>query len=143
MTTIAADARQGLMIADTRISLGETSIRAKKIRRVKGLLIAAAGDVAQVREFERWFTSGADPAKRPTDFGEFEALILDPAGLWYVDAVLNVLKITSGYYAIGSGGPYALGALAAGAELRRAVRIGCDYDRGSAPPLQTMRFTRK
>ena len=51
---------------------------------------------------------------------------------------LSVCRTNDGFYAVGSGAAYALGALAAGAKANAAVDIACKFSVYSSGPLLTM-----
>jgi ATP-dependent protease HslVU (ClpYQ) peptidase subunit len=55
--------------------------------------------------------------------------------LFDVDDDLSVMRHNNGYYGIGSGANYAIGALYAGADPVRAVEIACELNAFSAPPI--------
>jgi len=64
------------------------------------------------------------------------------AGTTQVDDTLSVLMRDDGIYGIGSGAPYAIGALQAGATWRRAMQIAAKNNVFTAPPFITHKQTK-
>lgn len=65
----------------------------------------------------------------------FQFLISVGGEIFDIDEDLSVMKSDDNFYAIGSGGPYALGALYAGAEPETAMEIASKVSAYSAPPF--------
>lgn len=55
-------------------------------------------------------------------------LVVVRGRLYEIDFDTSVSRRTDGQHAIGSGAPYALGALAAGASLREAIEVAASFD---------------
>ncbi|HJV75467.1 MAG TPA: hypothetical protein VJ654_14670 [Noviherbaspirillum sp.] len=140
MTTIVCN-RSG-MAADRRIS-DMPMFQAKKLFRVGGSLIGVAGSMDQCLRFVEW---RRNPEVRPTfaDSPSFSALELTSGGkiLWWGSEMMPV-EISEEFYAIGSGAPYALGALSAGKSLKEAVKIAARWNEATGPEVQTMNLRRK
>jgi hypothetical protein len=66
---------------------------------------------------------------------DFTLLIAIAGQIFEIDDDYGVLKTESGIYGIGSGSPFALGALYAGAEWEDALRIACKLSVFSEPPF--------
>jgi hypothetical protein len=130
MTTIASDAKRGLMAADSMTSTSDSWWPSTKIHRVEGALIGGAGEAASIRQFVTWYSDGQRMPK-PKIADNFCALVLNAEGLFYWASNLVPEPIERGFHAIGSGGNAALGALLAGANVKRAVEIACLVDTGS------------
>lgn len=130
MTTIAADAKRQLMACDSMVSTSDSWWPATKVYRAGSALIGGAGDAASVRQFVAWFSDGMRNPK-PKINDNFCALVLDADGLSYWASNLVPEPIERGFHAIGSGGNAALGAILAGANVKRAVEIACQVDSGS------------
>jgi ATP-dependent protease HslVU (ClpYQ) peptidase subunit len=65
----------------------------------------------------------------------FQFLISVGGELFDIDEELTVIKSDENLYAIGSGGPYALGALYAGAEPLKAMEIAAQLSAYTSPPF--------
>lgn len=141
MTTIAY--AKGTMAADTQMTFGDaTKARVSKINRLPdGSLFACAGSQSQGVRLKEWAQGGFDAEKRPK-FGpkaEVEALLIKPDGtIWYYDGSAIPDKLEDKFYAIGSGGAFALGALASGKSAVQAVRIAARYDSTTSEPIDKM-----
>lgn len=130
MTTIAADARKGLMACDSMTSTGDSWWPSTKVHRVADALIGGAGEAASIRQFASWYADGQRSPK-PKIGDNFCALVLSREGLFYWASNLVPEPIERGFHAIGSGGNAALGALLAGAQVKRAVEIATEVDTSS------------
>ena len=71
------------------------------------------------------------------DGTRFQFLMAVGGELFDVDEDLSVMKNEDNFYAIGSGGPFALGALYAGAAPLQAMEIASKVSAYSAPPFYT------
>lgn len=137
----------------------------KKISQRGALLIAGAGEVAPCdiaqniwnppqftakdkKDVYRYMITKVMPSLRKclTDNGynfeedkkdgmRFQFLISVGGEIFDIDEDLSVMKSDDNFYAIGSGGPYALGALYAGAEPELAMEIASKVSAYSAPPF--------
>ena len=137
----------------------------KKIAQRGAILIAGAGEVAPCdiaqniwippqfttkdkKDPYRFMIVKAIPSLRKclTDNGynfeedkkdgtRFQFLMAVGGELFDIDEDLSVMKSEDNIYAIGSGGPFALGALYAGAEPMRAMEIASKVSAYSAPPF--------
>lgn len=151
MTTILADVRRRVMVAESNVAVGECSrLVACKVFRLRGALVATSGDAASGEIFMRWYASGErqDDAKavtrlmtRDEDF-MFDALVLRADGLWHYDCPFPT-RVENKYYAIGSGAPAALAAIETMRRLRKtvdpvlAVKIACEVDPNSRGPVRS------
>ena len=124
MTTIVADLYS--MGSDRRVS-GGSMFTAEKIQRIKGSLYGGCGNFEQVLKMFEWFKN---PDMKPEWKFEpdFEILQLSPDGLFFWGSEMIAIPITMPYFAIGSGGHYALGAMECGADLAHAIRVASKYD---------------
>lgn len=134
MTTIVANSEG--MASDSGLAMGSTvsSIKAKKIFRIKGHLVGTSGSCAQAAHliYDLKATKD-DPLSYLTDESEYSydchALILAPDGtIWYYDG--NGIPFTSGedYAVAGSGGTIAMAAMMAGAHPKEAAKIAIALD---------------
>lgn len=141
MTTVAY--RDGLMASDSSALVHETHVHpARKIWRVGGGLVGMAGSLVHMPAFVRWLAEGADVGEYPD--GDFDAIVVDPSGRvsMYEGAGPEPIVVREKYVAIGSGAPVALGALAAGADARAAVKAAIKHTTGSKAPVRSLRLRR-
>lgn len=140
MTTIAY--RDGVLASDSLVTLGSTKVHGsyQKIRRVGGHLIGTAGSVAACQSFIDWVRCGDDESPPPK--GEYNALIIDPRGRVREMENGSVLPVPRGakFFAIGSGAPYALAAMYAGASATEAVKIAAKIDTSTGLPVKTLKI---
>jgi hypothetical protein len=130
MTTIAADSKRGLMACDSMTSTADAWWPSTKVHRAGNALIGGAGESAAIRQFVAWYADGLRLPK-PKLPDTFCCLVLNPDGLFYWASNLIPEPIERGFHAIGSGGNAALGAMLAGANVKRAVEIATQVDTGS------------
>lgn len=141
MTTVAYKA--GVMAADTQMTFSDESKgRVSKILRLDdGSLFACAGHIKPVNKLRAWAKTGFDPTKKPgvSSKSSIEALLIKPDGsIWYYDWTLEADKLENEFFAIGSGRPYALGALASGKTAVQAVKIAAQFDTNTSEPIDKM-----
>lgn len=130
MTTIAADAKRGLMACDSMASTADSWWPTTKVHRTPDALIGGAGETAAIRLFVAWYKDGQRLPK-PKLPDTFCCLVLNGEGLYYWASNLVPEPIERGFHAIGSGGNAALGAMLAGANVKKAVEIATQVDTGS------------
>lgn len=157
MTTILAQQfENGFVIAaDSQVTSGDTPYRhsvMQKISRVGDLWIAGAGDAAVCDTLQHMWT----PPKLPKDISNpYLAMVKDivPSMRWAVEksnvktekdedyefivGIANRVFVVTGWttlaseagiYGVGTGAPYGIGALAAGARIETAISIAAKYD---------------
>lgn len=157
MTTILGKQFENgfILAADSQVTSGDTPYRhsvMQKISRVGDLWIAGAGDAAICDVIQHMWT----PPKLPKDVGDAYNLMVKeivPSMRWAVEksgvklekeddfefivGFSNRLFVVSGWvtmaseagiYGIGTGAPYGIGALAAGAKIDKAIAIASKYD---------------
>lgn len=145
MTTIATDGRS--IAADGRVS-ARTEIRSEthdKLRELPdGSWVGGSGRtthiIAAVRELAQAIEEGREPERQE---GEYTLLRLHPSGAiqLYEDA-LDAAMFVDAPFTIGSGGEFARGALAAGASLKKALRIAAAFDTMTGPLNQYVTLKR-
>lgn len=142
MTTIAY--RDGVLASDSLVTLGNTKVHGsyQKIRRIGDHLLGTAGSVAACQQFIDWVKSGND--EDPPPKGEYSALIIDPRGRVREMENGSVLPVPRGakFFAIGSGAPYALAAMYAGATATEAVKIAAKIDTSTGLPVKTLKLSK-
>lgn len=143
MTTIAANREE--MAADSKTTWGTVRSETRKISRIRGALVAAAGNVVRGRLFLDWYERGAEPDERPdlspdrNGNGEFLAMVLDESGLWYYSERLVAVPLEDAW-AVGSGQMPALAALRHGMSPKAAVEMALLVDNMSGPPVVVERL---
>ena len=167
MTTIAGLTSGGkvLLAADQQVSDGNgyTTLDANKIFRTGHLIMGIAGDYKAVNTL-RWmptprFEYQGSPHRFMTlsfprlvrefteeyelSFGEYEVLIGTKGYLFYYSSDDESVCATENYYAIGTGGPFALGSLATSEHhpsitdrLRKAVQVAIRFDSQSGGGIE-------
>lgn len=148
MTTIAY--RNGILAADSREttsdeSAGDYAGKCVKLLRLKLLpptIVALQGDSGAGMAWLDWYGKGqtdeALAAHIRATQADFTAVVLSKAGLWVWDSWLIPQRVTTKFYAVGSGTKAALGALHMGASAVQAVKVACKIDPWSAPPIVSM-----
>lgn len=127
MTCIAWDGKS--LAADRLVGEGYTL---SKIWRLKdGSLFSGCGNYDDLVEVAEWLDHGGKPDKKPTLVsGESDFLLVDSKGrcYWFTVPFLRPIRFNEKLVALGSGGPYALGAMKVGADAKRAVEIASECD---------------
>lgn len=140
MTTVCY--RDGVLAADSLVTLGDTKIHGhmRKLRRVHDNLIGVAGGVAECDEFLSWCKAGGYTTETDPPLGEYRALVVQPNGkvLEFEQGKCLPRMSNTKFYAIGSGAPYALAAMYAGASAVEAVKISCKIDTSSGLPVKKL-----
>lgn len=144
MTTAAWDAKSGVLAVDTQVTSSNRVFRAHKVARLTdGGLIAGTGNLAHILKVQRWAqVDFSDDAKPDFDGeGEFECLIVKGDGSVYlVDDDLELMHVFDDFIAIGSGGPYAVAALACGKSAEDAVKVAARFDAATSEPVEVYRL---
>jgi ATP-dependent protease HslVU (ClpYQ) peptidase subunit len=142
MTVIAWDGTT--LAADRQRTIGGTPMPTTKVFKLQHrdgdcILIGAAGDSWDCVEFVRWVRAGFDKPK-PTMTSLAGIMIDETRTIWYFGEKLVRHRITLPKWAIGSGCDYALGAMEAGKDAVRAVRIASKYDVGCGMGVNKVTF---
>lgn len=125
MTCVAY--RSGVLAADTQVTDWGQKWRAKKIWRIDSdageLLVGICGELYPAMAFVEWLKNSKN---RKPDIGneDFEAIVIARTGrvtLW--NQSLAPVKPRGKFFAVGSGGAAALGAMHAGKGAIEAVQI--------------------
>lgn len=142
MTTVVY--RDGVLAADSLVTLGETKAHGnmRKISRIHDHLVGIAGGVADCDEFIQWCKAGGAETGTEPPKGQYGAIVVQPNG--------KVLEFECGrclprmsktkFYAIGSGAPYALAAMYAGASAVEAVKIAAKIDTNTGLPVKSLKI---
>lgn len=138
MTTLAY--RDLELATDSRVTAGDMIIsdRRKKVHRLRdGSIVAWSGSVQQAELLLRAMRRKG--AKTPA-LTDISALHLRADGsLWEYEGEAWV-KQDPGYYATGSGSPYAFAAMDAGASAKEAIRISIKRDANSGGRVQSLKL---
>jgi len=146
MTTIVVDRRRRIMVSDNQNTLGGIPTPCRKIFRIdegpnKGTLVGTTGAPGPCFIFMNWYKHHSEHDFTEVmddnailgigyDDGEdFWCVLLTPDNkIMIVDRFFCPEEIPVQYYAVGSGGNIALGAMDAGATAEEAVKIACRRD---------------
>ena len=145
MTTIIADLRpkHPIMLADNQTSVSTGAVHCEKIYRIEegpneGHIVGTTGCVGPCLLFLHWYAKKAtrDWGDVLTESGmdidandeDFECIILRKDGIFLVDRFFVPYILNARYWAVGSGGPLALGAMDANASADKALTIACYRD---------------
>ena len=147
MTTIVVDLRIGVIAADTQnTDRANTAYRCSKIERLSdGRYFVGSGHLLTIGKARRWAEAGFAEDKRP-DFSElfgesasgygFSCAVIGPdMRATLIDDEMEPQPIRDAYFALGSGGCYAIGAMDAGATPEEAVAVACKRDLYTSLPI--------
>lgn len=130
MTCIAY--RDGIMAADSEMNISGVKSLCTKIAKKNGHLIGMCGEnCPPLDDFLDAFADLDEEARKLMKEFNFAALVVTPAGemqLW--DRLMVFEPLKTDFYAIGSGGDVALGAMDMGASATRAVKAACKWSAG-------------
>lgn len=126
MTTIAWDGTR--LAADKKRSVHGTAMPCTKIWRFQGQLYGAAGDSWDCVAVRDWIEGRVD---KPVVTNLSVLRIDTERRAWLMEEKLSWHEITLPTWVLGSGGEYAMGAMAAGKNAIDAVEIANVLDNGS------------
>jgi len=141
MTTIAFDGKT--LAADRRATQGNLIRSTRKIMRVNGCLLGAAGEQSFAQALFAWWSNGAKPSEWPAHAADKD----DWVGLMVVrpnriieryERTPHPLPVLDKTFAIGSGRDFALAAMYLGCDAARAVRIASKFDMASGNGVDTL-----
>lgn len=151
MTCIAY--KDGVIAADTQETFGTRKIKtAGKVFRVpsgpnKGHWLCMSGASFVGQKLVEWYSDpknkelpivAADP---DDDEAITEFLVITPdRKIYLLNETGAKVPFQMPFYAIGSGGDYAMGAMRRGASAAEAVRIACEFDSYCSLPLHVHRM---
>lgn len=122
------------MVADSRVTCGDTWYPMTKITRHADELIGFAGQVRDAKIWLKWYVSGKKgPRPKAENYG---ALVLRKDGLYDIGPDGLELLVERGFHGIGSGGGYAQAAFMAGAKALNVVQIACEIDSHSGGDIK-------
>lgn len=151
MTTCIYDRRKKLAVADTQNTDGGGTIwRVDKVEVLpNGWLFLGSGHTYTINQCRAWAQAEWDEDERPDftmfleDPGEygFGCVAVTPEGtVWMVDEEMSPMVVLDEYVAVGSGAGYALGAMDAGADAMKALKIAAARDPSTSAPYTTKEF---
>jgi ATP-dependent protease HslVU (ClpYQ) peptidase subunit len=126
--------KDGRMAADSRAYSGSTHPigNKRKIHRLKdgSLLGITSNQVGIAESFRDWLDDGANREAAVPHEPSFNAIHVKPNGDVYLydDGYAPSGPIKADFYAIGSGGQYAYGAMTVGVEVEEAVSVAIKCD---------------
>lgn len=137
MTTVLADYKLGVMVADSSVTDGDRQWSLTKVTRIRGAIIGHAGHEPDQSTFFAWYRSGFEGQIKLAPESNF--LILSEKGLYLFNSTYSEpQRLPSGRDAIGSGSKAAMCAYEAlgWADPKKAVQIVCKHDAGSRTPVR-------
>jgi len=145
MTTIAVNAHTGEMAYDDQWSDEDTRGAMRKVFRIHGALYGFAGTVGAVKGHLDWAKAGMAIGENPKLKGEDHVviIILKKKRVYTWTADDGLLEEGNKLFAIGTGAGAARGALLAGADIRKAVKIACKIDAGSGGRTHVVKLNPK
>ena len=134
-----------VLAADTRITEDGTaygSMRKITTSNYDDSLAGACGGASSISAFLRWCHGGRRGRKPAVDGDkDFCGMHINADSMVTLyECDMNPYVITSDFHAIGSGMNTALGAMAAGADAIRAVRIACRFITSCGEPIHALRL---
>lgn len=142
MTTVAW--KSGQLAADKKLDQWMTTCKIFKLP--NGAYLSGAGLFDDIVEIAAWFAAGCPPETNPDCSEDSTDLLLmeaDGSCYWLTDPFLRKMKITEGYYAVGSGAKYAIGAMAAGKSAKDAVLIAAKHDPDTGNGVDVVKVRKK
>lgn len=137
MTCVAVSLKHRCVASDTRCSSDGAMVNVNKVRPVGKGFAGAAGDWGDVLHFwDLVEKTGNYKEGQLHDNSELEAIELQPDGIYLYGPSGARYRIKDEFYAIGSGGPYAMGAMAMGATPEEAVAIASRFDPGTGGEVE-------
>ena len=159
MTTIAF--RDGVLAGDSCVTMGGRWVTGAttKLARIGGFGFGFCGSIwagkaifreltklAEKQDFAAVFIDGERvdrliDAPKLADDDHFDCLVISPRGeLFSFESNLVPYRMSAPFAALGSGGPFALGAMGAGASAADAVRIAGMLDTCTSVDVETLIF---
>lgn len=148
MTVIAY--RDGVISADSQETHSDgRKAHCTKLFKVRGTVIATAGDSYTGLIFIDWFDRGARMEDAPdlsmvTIDEDFECLVLeDQDNIYTINRFFQKYptEMLDGFCAIGCGAAYAMAAMEMGADAKKAVQVACKYDAYCGGRVKTMKIS--
>ncbi len=144
MTVIVWDGE--MLAADKQATNSGLKRAVTKIHKVNGNLVGFSGDWDYAQAMKQWLAEGAYPDKFPKHQEDNEKwvgmLVVTPDKkvFKYERSPIPMDMTESGSMAIGSGRDFAFGALAMGADAKKAVEIACLYEASCGMGVDVLTF---
>jgi len=144
MTTVAWDGRS--MAADTQGDFGGLRMRAAKVRRLSdGTLVGGAGCDGTFQAMADWIAQGGpdlSPKSRPAAQSDEEMSVhlieARPDGAVFLHTRSGRTAVVERAFAVGSGGHFALAAMALGQTAAQAVELAIRLDTRSGGDVEAL-----
>lgn len=134
MTTIIAT--KDRMIADSYVT-ASVAFNTQKIFKIKNSLFGYCGELGECLLMLEWIKDGCHKKHKPK-IDESELIQINGKRIVVWDKHLIPILVSNPIYAIGSGSHYALGAVAAGASLEKAMEIASTLCTYTKPPFTSI-----
>ena len=147
MTTIAY--KDGIVAYDSRITEGSFVVdnNCDKMRKVQGLTFFVCGDVAGENALIRSYVNGACTEEDAETAAHSMAWVVDGGIIYRLLTLEGELYIEpqrpGNHIALGSGTPFAIGAMDAGASAMEAVKIAAQRDVATGGKIRTWKIPTK
>lgn len=143
MTTIAWDG--STLSADKMASGGSHGFRTKKVFKLKnGELFAFAGEISVALSLLDWLDNDRDPSTYPQCMQNemcAEGLLIDgKKRLWVYERTPHPIPVLEKTFALGSGAPYALAAMACGKSSQAAIKVASQFDPITGLGVDALKF---
>lgn len=130
--------KHGVLASDTRCSADGVMFGVTKFRRVGKGIVGAAGDWDDILRFWELIEGKSAKESGLNDDSELEAIELHPEGIFLYAASGKRYRIKDEFFAIGSGAPYAIGAMAMGASPKEAVALASRFDPATGGEIEVI-----
>ncbi len=144
MTVIVWDGK--MLASDKQATNAGLKRKVTKIFRINGSLIGFSGDYDYAQAMLKWFENGAEADKFPKHQEDNDkwvgVLVVTPQRrVFKYERSPHPMEFTeSGAMCIGSGRDFAFGALAMGADAKRAVEIACEHEASCGMGVDVLTF---
>jgi hypothetical protein len=136
MTVIAYHKESRQLAADRLFSICDTPVGVTKIFQDKfsDILFGAAGSMDNANMFYDWIKAGRPDDRKPQFISDqhglvsFTGMVIEKGEIYRYEKGLFKQHLDVPFWAIGSGGDYAFGAMAMGADSKKAVEVAIKFD---------------
>lgn len=130
MTVIAWDGKS--LAADRQATLGGNAFfQIKKIKKIGNLLCAFTGEAKYAESLFIWVEDGMVKERFPNmpNNDQVRLIVISESEISeYLSSTNRVIRPIQHIAAFGSGAEFAIGAMSAGVDAKKAVEIACEYD---------------
>lgn len=134
MTTVVAT--RHAIYADTLCSYS-VPFNVTKIARIGDSIFAGAGDLDDLQRFFSWRREGGEA---PVFEDGIDILEVCTEGIFLWGKKFVRLHVKEDVYSVGSGSPYAMGALAMGATPKEAIQVAARFDSGTGNKTEVVKL---